>query len=76
MYHIHRNSVRSNYILTLLKMTSKKNNITTEKELNNILVKHIKNANKTGFSKYYTHTYDILNYTVNKKCQSVIEKLI
>lgn len=52
-----------------LKNDIKKNNITADKELNNILAKHIKSANKTGFSKYYAHTYDILNNTVNKKYQ-------
>lgn len=59
-----------------LKNNIKKNNTTTEKELNNILTKHIKSANKTGFSKYYTHTYDILNHTVNKKYQHVCDNII
>ena len=59
-----------------LKNDIKKNNITTEKELNNILVKRIKSSNKTGFSKYYAHTYEILNHTVNKKSQCVYDKLI
>jgi transposase len=50
-----------------LKNDIKKSNITSEKGLNNILKKHIKSSNKTGFSKYYTHTYEILNNAVNKK---------
>jgi transposase len=59
-----------------LKNDVKKNNITTDKELNNILVKNYKISNKSGFSKYYAHTYQILNNTVNnKKCQSAYDKI-
>lgn len=56
--------------LNTLKSDVKKNNVTTEKELNKILTKNNKNSNKEGFIKYYAHTYEILKSSSNnKKCQ-------
>jgi hypothetical protein len=53
------------FTFNTLKSKIKCNNVTTKKQLDKVLDKHIKQSNKNGHVKYYDHTYKNIKNVIN-----------
>jgi transposase len=55
------------YTFNTLKFRIKKENVTTKKQLENVIKKHVNDGNKNSFQNYYEHTYKNLEMSINSK---------